>query len=248
MLRGYGMTEASPVISVNREDNNDPESVGPPLPGVEVKLGPNGELFARGGNIMLGYWRNPEATRAAVDAEGWLHTGDIAEMREGRIYIRGRLKDILVMSNGEKLPPQDVEFALAHDPMFEQGDAGRRGPAVSDAVDRHQGDRRKAAARPCQRVAQEFSALGKDPKGDPDTGPVEHRQRLAHADLEAQAAVGAGAIQGRRRKAVCGPGLGFGRGRQSAGLTPVAGRDTMAGVDALKLMAAVMPRSGRRRS
>ena len=120
MLQGYGMTEAAPVISVNREDNNDPESVGPPLPGVEVKLGPNGELLARGGNIMLGYWRNPEATRAAVDAEGWLHTGDIAETREGRIYIRGRLKDILVMSNGEKLPPQDVEFALAHDPMFEQ--------------------------------------------------------------------------------------------------------------------------------
>jgi long-chain acyl-CoA synthetase len=120
MLQGYGMTEASPVISVNREDNNDPESVGPPLPGVEVKFGPNGELFARGGNIMLGYWRNPEATRASVDAEGWLHTGDIAEMREGRIYIRGRVKDILVMSNGEKLPPQDVEFALSHDPMFEQ--------------------------------------------------------------------------------------------------------------------------------
>ena len=120
MLQGYGMTEASPVISVNREDHNDPESVGPPLPGVDVKLGLNGELFARGGNIMLGYWQNPEATRAAVDAEGWLHTGDIAEMREGRIYIRGRLKDILVMSNGEKLPPQDVEFALAHDPMFEQ--------------------------------------------------------------------------------------------------------------------------------
>jgi long-chain acyl-CoA synthetase len=120
MLQGYGMTEASPVISVNREDNNDPESVGPPLPGVEVKLGPDGELLARGGNIMQGYWRNPEATRASLDAEGWLHTGDIAEIREGRIYIRGRLKDVLVMSNGEKLPPQEVEFALAHDPMFEQ--------------------------------------------------------------------------------------------------------------------------------
>ncbi|HWZ74441.1 MAG TPA: long-chain fatty acid--CoA ligase [Casimicrobiaceae bacterium] len=120
MLQGYGMTEASPVISVNREDNNDPESVGPPLPGVEVKLGPEGELLARGGNIMQGYWRNPEATHASLDAEGWLHTGDIAEIREGRIYIRGRLKDVLVMSNGEKLPPQDVEFTLAHDPMFEQ--------------------------------------------------------------------------------------------------------------------------------
>jgi long-chain acyl-CoA synthetase len=120
MLQGYGMTEASPVISVNRDDDNDPDSVGPPLPGVETKLGEGSELLARGGNVMLGYWRNDEATRAAVDAEGWLHTGDIAEMREGRIYIRGRLKDIVVMSNGEKLPPQDAEFALLHDSIFEQ--------------------------------------------------------------------------------------------------------------------------------
>jgi long-chain acyl-CoA synthetase len=120
MLQGYGMTEASPVISVNRDDDNDPDSVGPPLPGVETKLGEGNELLARGGNVMLGYWRNDEATRAALDAEGWLHTGDIAEIREGRIYIRGRLKDIVVMSNGEKLPPQDAEFALVHDPIFEQ--------------------------------------------------------------------------------------------------------------------------------
>jgi long-chain acyl-CoA synthetase len=120
MLQGYGMTEASPVISVNRDDDNDPDSVGPPLPGVEVKLGAGGELLARGGNVMLGYWRNDEATRASIDTEGWLHTADIAEIRDGRIYIRGRLKDIVVMSNGEKLPPQDVEFALLRDPVFEQ--------------------------------------------------------------------------------------------------------------------------------
>jgi long-chain acyl-CoA synthetase len=120
MLQGYGMTEASPVISVNREEDNDPESVGPALPGVEVKLGQGGELLSRGGNTMLGYWRNDEATHAAIDPEGWLHTGDIAEIRDQRIYIRGRLKDILVLSNGEKLPPQDVEFALLHDPVFEQ--------------------------------------------------------------------------------------------------------------------------------
>ena len=120
MLQGYGMTEASPVISVNREDDNDPDSVGPPLPGVEVTLGADGELLARGGNVMLGYWRSDDATRAAIDGDGWLHTGDIAEIRERRIYIRGRLKDIVVMSNGEKLPPQDVEFALLHDPVFEQ--------------------------------------------------------------------------------------------------------------------------------
>ena len=120
MLQGYGMTEASPVISVNRDDDNDPDSVGKALPGVVVRIGAGGELLARGGNVMLGYWRNDEATRASIDADGWLHTGDIAEIREGRIYIRGRVKDILVMSNGEKLPPQDVEFALLHDPIFEQ--------------------------------------------------------------------------------------------------------------------------------
>jgi long-chain acyl-CoA synthetase len=120
MLQGYGMTEASPVISVNLLDNNDPDSVGPPLPGVEIKLSPSGELFARGGNVMRGYWRNPEATRESIDGDGWLHTGDVAEIRDGRIYIRGRVKDIMVMSNGEKLPPQDVEFALLHDPAFEQ--------------------------------------------------------------------------------------------------------------------------------
>ena len=120
MLQGYGMTEASPVISVNLLDNNDPDSVGPPLPDVEARLAPSGELLARGGNVMLGYWRHPEATRDALDADGWLHTGDVAEIRDGRIYIRGRLKDIMVLSNGEKLPPQDAEFALLHDPVFEQ--------------------------------------------------------------------------------------------------------------------------------
>ena len=120
MLQGYGMTEASPVISVNRDDDNDPDSVGTPLPGVEVKIGEGGELLARGGNVMRGYWRNEEATRASIDADGWLHTGDIAQIRDKRIYIRGRVKDILVMSNGEKLPPQYVEYALLHDPMFEQ--------------------------------------------------------------------------------------------------------------------------------
>jgi long-chain acyl-CoA synthetase len=120
MLQGYGMTEASPVISVNRDDDNDPDSVGQALPAVEVRIGAGGELLARGGNVMLGYWRNDEATRASIDADRWLHTGDLAQIREGRIYILGRVKDILVMSNGEKLPPQDVEFALLHDPVFEQ--------------------------------------------------------------------------------------------------------------------------------
>jgi len=79
-----------------------------------------GELAVRGPSVMRGYWHNDQATREAVDAQGWLHTGDIAEIRDGRMYIRGRAKDIIVMSNGEKLSPQDAELALLHDPMFEQ--------------------------------------------------------------------------------------------------------------------------------
>ena len=108
------------MISVNRIDDNVPESVGPALPGVEVKLSASGELLARGDNVMMGYWRNAEASRASLEPDGWLHTGDLAEIRDGKIYIRGRAKDVMVMSNGEKLPPQDAEFAILHDPVFEQ--------------------------------------------------------------------------------------------------------------------------------
>jgi len=69
---------------------------------------------------MQGYWRNDEATRAVITGDGWLRTGDLAQVVDGKIFIRGRAKDILVLSNGEKLPPQDVELAILHDPVFEQ--------------------------------------------------------------------------------------------------------------------------------
>src|SRR5712691_4236245 len=121
ILQGYGMTEASPVISVNRMEDNVPESVGAPLDNVEARIGANNELLARGPSVMKGYWNNPEATAKTLDREGWLHTGDLVEIRDGKIFIRGRLKDVLVLSNGEKLPPQDVELAILGDPVFEQG-------------------------------------------------------------------------------------------------------------------------------
>lgn len=120
ILHGYGMTEACPVVSVNRPEGNVPESVGPALPNVEVMLGEQDELLVRGPNIMLGYWDNEEASKAAVDAEGWLHTGDVAEIKDSRIYIRGRIKDIMVLSNGEKFSPQDAEMAIVGDDTFEQ--------------------------------------------------------------------------------------------------------------------------------
>ncbi len=120
ILQGYGLTEASPVVSVNRPDCNIPESIGPPLPGVEVKIGPGDELLVRGELIMLGYWKNPEATRAVIDAEHWLHTGDKARIEGRHLYITGRLKDIIVLANGEKVPPGDMELAIETDHLFEQ--------------------------------------------------------------------------------------------------------------------------------
>jgi long-chain acyl-CoA synthetase len=121
LIQGYGMTETSPVISANRIDNNYPSSVGLPMPGVEVRIGEQNALLVRGPSIMLGYWHNPEATRAMIDADGWLNTGDTVRISEtGHIYITGRLKEIIVMSNGEKIPPTDMEEAIMRDNLFEQ--------------------------------------------------------------------------------------------------------------------------------
>ncbi len=120
ILQGYGLTETSPVIAANRAGDNDPFSVGRPLEGVEVRCDENGELLARGPNIMLGYWNNPQATAAAIDKDGWFRTGDIARIRDGRVYITGRVKDVIVLSNGEKVSPADAEQAILCDAVFEQ--------------------------------------------------------------------------------------------------------------------------------
>jgi long-chain acyl-CoA synthetase len=119
VLQGYGLTEASPVVSANRIERNVPESVGEALPGVEVKVATDGELLTRGPHVMLGYWNNEQATRSAI-TDGWLHTGDLVQVQDGRITIRGRAKDIIVLSNGEKVPPQDVENSISENPVFQQ--------------------------------------------------------------------------------------------------------------------------------
>ncbi len=120
ILQGYGLTEASPVVSGNRLEDNVPDSVGPPLPGVQVRLGENNELLVSGSCVMLGYWQRPDTTAKTFDAEGWLRTGDIADIVDGRIFIRGRIKDIIVTSTGEKVPQVDLEIAIGRDPLFEQ--------------------------------------------------------------------------------------------------------------------------------
>jgi long-chain acyl-CoA synthetase len=121
IIQGYGMTETSPVVSVNRVHGNHPVTVGPPLAGIEVKIGAQNALLVRGPSNMLGYWNNPEATATVIDKEGWLNTGDTASIdSNGCVTITGRLKEIIVMSNGEKLPPGDMETAIMRDRLFDQ--------------------------------------------------------------------------------------------------------------------------------
>lgn len=119
LSQGYGLTEHSPVVSANPLTDNYPTSVGTPLPDVEVRIGEHEELQVRSRSVMLGYWNNPQAT-AEVIKEGWLLTGDQAHISHGHIYITGRLKEIIVLANGEKITPAELEKAIANDPLFEQ--------------------------------------------------------------------------------------------------------------------------------
>ena len=120
VMQGYGLTESSPILTVNTFSDNIPESIGIPLYGVELKIGKNGELLARGKNIMLGYWNNLKATVEVLDNKGWLSTGDCARFEGKHVFITGRIKEILVLSNGEKVPPADIESAISADQLFEQ--------------------------------------------------------------------------------------------------------------------------------
>ena len=121
VLQGYGLTETSPMACANNPADNLPASVGKPLPGVQVKVGENNALLIKGPNIMLGYWNNVSATQAMIQPDGWLNSGDTARIDEqGHVFITGRIKEIIVMSNGEKLPPVDMENAILRDPLFEQ--------------------------------------------------------------------------------------------------------------------------------
>ncbi len=121
IIQGYGMTETSPIIAVNGIERNNPLTVGMILPGIEAKLGAKDELMVRGPQIMKGYWKRPEDTLKTIDPEGWLYTGDQARILEDRfLQITGRIKEIIVTTNGEKVPPVDIEQAIECDPLFAQ--------------------------------------------------------------------------------------------------------------------------------
>lgn len=119
--QGYGLTENSPVVCVSLLHRNHPATVGDPLDHVEIKSSDQGELLLKGPAVMKGYFKNPEATRAAFTEDGWLKTGDLVDLSDdNRIRITGRLKEIIVTSTGEKIPPVDLEFAIQKDTLFRQ--------------------------------------------------------------------------------------------------------------------------------
>jgi len=120
LLLGYGLTESSPVISFNRRKQFRIGTVGPPLPGVEVKIAADGEVLSRGPHIMPGYWNNPSATADAIQ-DGWLHTGDLGAIdADGYLSITGRKKELLVLSNGKKVVPNHIEGLLLAEPCIDQ--------------------------------------------------------------------------------------------------------------------------------
>jgi len=142
ITEGYGLTETSPVLTGNPPGRPKLASVGVPIPGVEISIAPDGEILARGPNIMLGYHNKPDET-AAVLQNGWFHTGDVGRLdQDGYLYITDRKKDLIVTSGGKNVAPQPIETTL------------KRSPLVAEAV--VLGDRRKFIAA---LIVPDFAAL-----------------------------------------------------------------------------------------
>jgi long-chain acyl-CoA synthetase len=121
VLEGYGLTETTAAVTVNRPDALKIGTVGQPLPGTEVRVAEDGELLFRGGQVFAGYWRNEEATSGVLDRDGWFHTGDVGEIdEEGFVRITGRMKEILVTAGGKNVAPSLLEDRVRAHPLVGQ--------------------------------------------------------------------------------------------------------------------------------
>ena len=165
IIEGYGLTETAPILSVNPPDAPRVGSAGKSLPGVDLRIAEDGEILARGPNLMTGYYNKPEAT-AEVLKDGWFHTGDVGTIDEaGYLSITDRKKDLLVTSGGKKIAPQPIEATL------------KRSPLVSEAI--VLGERRKFAAA---LIVPDFAALERrlQSLGRP---PAPHDELVTRADV-----------------------------------------------------------------
>ena len=181
VLQGYGLTETSPVISVNTLTANRIGSVGKPLPGVEVRIDlkepgqAEGEILTRGPHVMKGYYKRPELTAEVLDPEGWLRTGDLGRLdRDGFLYVTGRIKNLIVLGGGKKVHPEEVEAVLSRGASVKEvcvlGRVAKEGARAgteevcavivpSDAVLREHQDRSGGVE---QQIQEEVERLGKD--------------------------------------------------------------------------------------
>ncbi|MBA3465041.1 MAG: AMP-binding protein, partial [Deltaproteobacteria bacterium] len=121
IIEGYGLTETSPTLTLNRPGAFRFDTVGKPLPSLELKLDTDGEILARGPNVFSGYFKDPDATAAAFTEDGWFRTGDVGRWTDdGFLQIIDRKKDILVTSGGKNIPPANIEARFVDDPIIER--------------------------------------------------------------------------------------------------------------------------------
>ena len=120
LIEGYGLAEAAGPVTGDSLSDYEPGSVGRPFSEIEILISVDGEILVKSPSVMSGYWNRPEETAEVLSEDGWLRTGDLGEMRNGRLYVHGRKRDLVILSTGDKLAPSDIESWLMADPLFAQ--------------------------------------------------------------------------------------------------------------------------------